>query len=58
MVTGSHRGIAQSSGILGYNTMLAGKQLLKFLRNAVSPSSQSSNHLGLFDLGEGRTILP
>ena len=50
MVTGSHRGVAQSSGILGYNTMLASEQLLKFLRNAVPPSSQSSNLLGLFDL--------
>jgi len=38
--------------------MLAGEQLLKFLRNAVSPSTQSSELLGLFDLGEGRTILP
>ena len=38
--------------------MLAGEQLLKFLRNAVSPSSQSSKLLELFDLGEGRIILP
>ena len=58
MVTGSQRGVAQSSGILGYNSVLGGEQVLKFLRNAVPPSSQSSNLLGLFDLGEGRTVLP
>jgi len=58
MVAGSPRGVAQSSGTLGYNTVLAGEKVTKFLRDAVPPSSQYSNLLGLFDLREGRAILP